>query len=157
MIREFLRDNSIKTYNNSYKKGCVCIIRQPATVLSALYTSFLTLPRALWGREYCSHFTRKDTEASAGIPISARPARQNLGCLMQLLGNIASMGELILRPESSIPTNLCLLSSECSLPHYLSELKLEAVTITSSLLCTNTGIFRQPGDFSKRCNSFRVS
>ena len=41
--------------------------------------------------------------------------------------------------------------------HYLSELKLEAVTITSPLLCTNTGILRQPGDFSRRCNSFRVS
>lgn len=44
-----------------------------------------------------------------------------------------------------------------SLARYLSELKLEAVTITSSLLCTKTGIFRQPGDFSRRCSSFRVS
>ena len=40
---------------------------------------------------------------------------------------------------------------------YLSELKLEAVTITSSLFCTNTGIFRQPGDLSNLCSNFRVS
>ncbi|KAL0625370.1 Zinc finger matrin-type protein 1 [Plecturocebus cupreus] len=65
-------------------------------------------------------------------------------------------------PRKSIPSRdpspdalgACL---KCVLPtHYLSELKLEAVTITSSLLCTSTGIFRQPGDFSRRCNSFRM-
>lgn len=41
--------------------------------------------------------------------------------------------------------------------YYLSELKLEAVTMTSSLFWTNTGIFLQPGDFSNLCNSLRVS
>lgn len=40
---------------------------------------------------------------------------------------------------------------------YLSELKLEAVTMTSSLFWTNTGIFLQPGDFNSLCNNLRVS
>lgn len=32
--------------------------------------------------------------------------------------------------------------------HHLSELKFDAVTMTSSLFCTRTGIFLQPGDLS---------
>lgn len=40
---------------------------------------------------------------------------------------------------------------------YLSELKLEAVTMTSSLFCTSTGIFLQPGDFNNLCNNLSVS
>lgn len=40
---------------------------------------------------------------------------------------------------------------------YLSELKFEAVTITSSLFCTRTGIFLQPGDLSNLWSSFSVS
>lgn len=41
--------------------------------------------------------------------------------------------------------------------HYLSELKLDAVTMTSSLFWTSTGIFLQPGDFKIFCRSFKVS
>lgn len=40
---------------------------------------------------------------------------------------------------------------------HLSELKLEAVTMTSSLFWTNTGIFLQPGDFNNLCSNFSVS
>lgn len=40
---------------------------------------------------------------------------------------------------------------------YLSELKLDAVTMTSSLFCTSTGIFLQPGDLSNLWSSLRVS
>lgn len=40
---------------------------------------------------------------------------------------------------------------------HLSELKLEAVTMTSSVFCTSTGIFRQPGDFNNLCNNWSVS
>lgn len=40
---------------------------------------------------------------------------------------------------------------------YLSELKFEAVTMTSSLFCTRTGIFLHPGDFSNLWSSFNVS
>lgn len=43
------------------------------------------------------------------------------------------------------------------LRYYLSELKLEAVTMTSSLFWTKTGIFLQPGDFNSLCNNLRVS
>lgn len=32
--------------------------------------------------------------------------------------------------------------------NHLSELKFDAVTMTSSLFCTRTGIFLQPGDLS---------
>lgn len=42
-------------------------------------------------------------------------------------------------------------------PKYLSELKFDAVTMTSSLFWTRTGIFLQPGDFSNLCSSFNVS
>ena len=52
------------------------------------------------------------------------------------------------------PSALLLLPFLC---RYLSELKLEAVTMTSSLFWTNTGIFRQPGDFNNLCNNFSVS
>lgn len=44
-----------------------------------------------------------------------------------------------------------------SVCYYLSELKLEAVTMTSSLFWTNTGIFLQPGDFNNLWSSLRVS
>ena len=40
---------------------------------------------------------------------------------------------------------------------HLSELKFDAVTMTSSLFWTRTGIFLHPGDFSSLCRSFRVS
>lgn len=55
---------------------------------------------------------------------------------------------LISLDASLRPPSLCL---------YLSELKLEAVTMTSSLFWTNTGIFLQPGDFNNLCNNFSVS
>lgn len=95
-----------------------------------------------------------DTEGSAGIPTSVRLALQNLGHRIQPLGDTAGLGDRVLGPEESISPHP---RSDCFPSHYLSELKLEAVTITSSLLCTSTGIFRQPGDFSRRCSSFRVS
>ena len=40
---------------------------------------------------------------------------------------------------------------------YLSEVKLDAEVMTSSCVCTRTGILRQPGDLSTRASSFMVS
>lgn len=45
----------------------------------------------------------------------------------------------------------------CLERYYLSELKLDAVTTTSSLFWTSTGIFLQPGDFNNLCSNFSVS
>lgn len=61
--------------------------------------------------------------------------------------------------ETAIPQPSSSSSSASSLflCHYLSELKLEAVTMTSSVFWTKTGIFRQPGDFNNLCNNFSVS
>lgn len=55
------------------------------------------------------------------------------------------------------PYSLLDLKKKKKWTQYLSELKFEAVTITSSLFCTSTGIFLQPGDLSNLWSSFSVS
>lgn len=51
----------------------------------------------------------------------------------------------------------CVHCQHCNGNPHLSELKFDAVTMTSSLFWTSTGIFLHPGDFSSLCRSFRVS
>ena len=68
------------------------------------------------------------------------------------INRILSLNEYIIRFSDS---STCPNSVYCGTD--LSEQKLVADTTTSSMLCTSTGIFRQPGDLRSFCRILSVS